>query len=498
MILSQSASKHVELVHSPIPLLQYCYQSSPPASYPATVPYNLYVDGFMLGFGILVDESILIERLHVRTLAGITDESWTRAGLIVPTSVTPDRYGVNLAFLVDSPVSMNQPKRARFLYCMVDQWLYRFNGHCRLVGGPGDYVIVDSDVLSSPRVHTLDAISNVIGKRYRLSQRVPNIAAWTHREPSVCKSAVIGSTSLDGACTRSAPKAKPVARKGFMIGEHKPAWMERPESAGNPVAVAGKVPVRDLLAEREHEKRSRGAATKNHKDAYLSLLSIIWTLDETPHLSAQELALETGLSLNSVRSYLDRDVFAKRVRAGTARTLEYEIGGKNAEIHRALLGKALRLMYQTATYVFYMGVQGSSETLATGAAQAQGCKPDSSDLDSSDVGPRPQGKAGQPFDSTRGGSIHTFDHIDAATLRLQATVAPHDSTRDVLTDIAMLANPCRTDIKPASPRRSAPCLPNHILPLCPLGTDGSKEKSKAVFNKTSSARPKENPCCLYG
>lgn len=464
MIVSLRSADHDELECSPISLLQDRYQSSAPASYPAAVPSNLYIDGYMLGFGILVDESILLKRLHVRTLDGITKESWTRAGLITPTSMTPDAYGVNLAFLLDSPVAMNQPKRAQFFYNMVSQWLHRFWCNCRLIGGPGDYVTVDSDVLSVPRVYTLDGISKVIGKRYRQSQHVPNIAAWTHNSDVLC---VRGGGFVD--------------RHGELIGSAARSRKVKPVAA----AGSGDVPVCDLLAESDREKRSRGAATKNHAEAYLSLLSIIWTLNDTPHLSVQELVAETGLSSDRVRSYLNRELFAKRVRAGT-HALEYEIGGKNAEMHRALLDKAFRSIQSFAIYVFYIGLAGvGSETLATGAAQAQRCIPDSSDLDSFDVGTRPQGKALQPTDGTQSGQLRPFDGGEAATLRLGATVATRGSAGDAFTDIAcwrIHAEP----IKPAAPRRSAPCLPETILPLCPLGTNGKKETSKSVFNRTSS------------
>ncbi|OYD77985.1 UNVERIFIED_ORG: hypothetical protein BDU10_3108 [Burkholderia sp. CF145] len=450
MIVASGNIKYAGLIAPADELLSVAQQCAS-IRYPVTVPYNLYIDGRMLGFGFVVDEAILLERFHARTLAGITKESWARVGLIAPTSMTPDSHGVNLVFLLDSPVAMNKPRRARFFYNMVSQWLTRFGRKCRLVGGPGDYVTVSSDMLGSPRRYTLDEISEVIGKCYRRSSKAPNIAAWTHYS-SVSYFPGVGFVDRDGACLDSAARRR----------------------KARPAAVAGKggMPIRDLLGERERERRSHGAATRNHRNAYLSLLSIIWTLAETPHLSAQEVASETGLSLEKARSYLNREAFAKRVRAGTARTLEYEIGGEYAEMHRALLDKAFRLIQPFAIYVFILGLQTDSDRQATGAAQAQGCL-----ADNSDVGTRPSGKAVQPDDNRRSGTLHPVNCPEAATLRLRAAVAPLTCAEPSITAIAsqrIHAEP----ITQAALRLSVPRLQNPILPLRLLRTDGRKRKSQ--------------------
>lgn len=298
---------------------------------PASVPFPLYVDGRMLGFGILADEDILLKRLNVRSLKSINALTWERIGLPAPSSIVRDRYGVNLTILLDSPVAMNSAQQRRFFYNMAGQWMDVFGRPCRLIGGPGDYVTVRNDVLTSPwaRRYALDDLARRMGRRFKC--HVPNIGQWTHY--------------------------RPVIQTG---------WGFADAETGELPGVGRNRQPDDTITETATDRCSRGAATKNHDTVYINLLAIIWTLADSPHLSAQEIAVETGLTPNVVRDHLNREHFDKRLRAGCARTYEYAIGGENDQKHRALLGKAFRLMQRFAIYVLLLEPERPG---ATGAAR---------------------------------------------------------------------------------------------------------------------------------
>jgi hypothetical protein len=280
----------------------------------------------MLGFGVLVDESILVDRFRARRLENISARMWRRLRLPAPSSIVRDRCGVNLVFLLDAPVALENDGQRRFFYNMVGQWLRVFKKRCRLIGGPDDYVMARGDVLVSPltRRYALADLVRIMGQRF--SANVPNIAQWTHyRDIEGTEWGLANSET--GELTGSATRRKhPDLEK----------WADLPALV--------------TPDEQLREKRSRGAATKNHATACTNLLAIIIVLADTPYMTAREIAEETGLSEKRVRDHLNREQFGKRLRAGCARSYEYVISGEKLG---ALLDKALRLIGTFAIYVFY-------------------------------------------------------------------------------------------------------------------------------------------------
>jgi predicted DNA-binding transcriptional regulator AlpA len=279
----------------------------------------LYIDGRMLGFGILVDDKILCHRLRVENVDSIVDADWTELSLPVPTSTVSDRRGAYLTYLLESPVLMSLPRSARFFYCMVAQWFKRFEARCRLVGGPDDFVLAPHDLLHTCRRYSLDEFAAVVGKRYQ--HNVPNIAAWKHRE-STWRFPGLGFRCVDS---------------DGVIHEiqEKPANHEKPERA---VDLKQTEPNLDLYTQRQFEMRSRGGKTARREVEHLNLMKIISVLRERPFSSVEEVSESTGISVKRVRDHLNKNTFPKRLRKGTMRTFEYE----NSEKHKALLDKGLR------------------------------------------------------------------------------------------------------------------------------------------------------------
>lgn len=200
----------------------------------------LFIDGRMLGFGILVDDKILCHRLRVENVDSIVDADWSELSLPVPTSTVSDQRGAYLTYLLESPVLMSLPRSARFFYCMVAQWLKRFGARCRLVGGPDDYSMAPQDV-HDQRHYTLEEFAAVMGNRYR--HTVPNIAAWKH-DGDVRYVDNVGFVDQDGVITGSAARSmskRPVAKV--------------PGCAGNGSTS-------DLHEQHQFELRSLGAKTR--------------------------------------------------------------------------------------------------------------------------------------------------------------------------------------------------------------------------------------------